>query len=300
MSEPLVVAVILNTNRRQDTLECLASLAQSSYRRLRTIVLDNASTDGSVAAIESAFPDVTVLSLQDNRGYAGNNNVGIQAAMNVGADWVFVLNEDTVLASDCIETLVHGGESDPRIGMVGPLVYHHNEPTVIQSAGGVLNARWQSSHLAMNEVDEGQYQTPHPVSWLNGCALLVRRKLIEQVGMLDERFFYYWEETDWCLRAHNEGWRIVHVPEAKLWHKGVQRDYRPSPSVAYYNTRNRLLFLSKHRASLWSWALVTIELTRTLASLSLRPKWRAMHAHRDAMWQGLLDFTRGQWGMRRI
>jgi hypothetical protein len=259
-------------------------------------VLDCSSTDGSVPAIRARFPGVEVVELQENRGYAGNNNVGIGLALARGADWVFVLNEDTVLAPDCLEHLVAAAERDPAIGVVGPMVFHHDTPNVIQSAGGLLNTRWEAWHLAANDEDRGAFTGPHAVQWISGCAILVRRAVIEQVGALDDRFFYYWEETEWCIRAAKAGWRILHVPAAKLWHKGVQRDYRPKPSVTYYSARNRLLMLSTHRAPVSARVVAWFQLLRTLVSWSTRPKWRHMRAHRDALWQGLVDFLRGRWG----
>jgi GT2 family glycosyltransferase len=177
MSQPYVITVILNTNRREDTLACLASLERGTYANHRIIVLDNASTDGSVEAIRSAFPAVEIIALADNRGYAGNNNVGIAAALERGADWVFVLNEDTILAPACLEELIRVGESDPRIGIVGPMVYHHDEPTVIQSAGGRLGRNWESQHIAQNEPDTQQFVSPRAVDWISGCAILVPRRV---------------------------------------------------------------------------------------------------------------------------
>jgi GT2 family glycosyltransferase len=274
----------------------LASLERNTYQPHTILVLDNASSDGSPEAIRHAFPAVEVIPLTENRGYAGNNNVGIQVALARGADWVFVLNEDTILAEDCLATLVSIGESDARIGIVGPMVYHHDEPEVIQSAGGALSRHWESQHIAQNEQDRGQFTQPHPVDWISGCAILVRRAVIEQAGALDERFFYYWEETEWCLRARERGWRIVHAPQAKLWHKGVQRDYRPKPSVTYYSTRNRLLMLMKHRAPLRVWVFTWSSILRTLVSWTVKPKWRGMREHRRAMWRGVVDFLRRRWG----
>jgi GT2 family glycosyltransferase len=259
-------------------------------------VLDNQSTDGSVAAIRAAFPAVQIIELTENHGYAGNNNVGIQAALAQGAEWVFVLNEDTVLDAACVERLLRVGEGDPQIGIIGPMVYHYNEPTIIQSAGGLLGPHWESIHIAKNEPDLGQFQASHKVEWISGCGILLRRAVIEQVGMLDVRFFYYWEETEWCVRAGKAGWQIVHVPQAKLWHKGVQRDYHPKPSLLYYSTRNRLLLLAKHHAPLAAWICAWSQLLRTLAAWTVRPKWHAMHEHRDAMWRGMLDFLRQRWG----
>jgi hypothetical protein len=171
---------------------------------------------------------------------------------------------------------------------------------VIQSAGGVLDKRWLAVHLGQNEPDSGQYSQPRFVDYISGCAILVKRPVIEQIGGLDERLFYYWEETDWCTRAREHGWKVLFAPQAKLWHKGVQRDYRPGPNVTYYNTRNRLLFLSKHHAPFSVWLYAWLRTLLTLLSWTVRPRWREMRSHRDAMWQGVLDFLRKRWGMRPV
>jgi GT2 family glycosyltransferase len=296
MHQPLVITLILNTNRRADTLACLASLRETTYPNHRVIVLDNASTDGSAEAVAAAFPEVQVLSLAENRGYAGNNNVGIEVALRAGADWVLVLNEDTILAPECIGHMIAAGEADPAVGIVGPLVLHHDEPEVIQSAGGRIDRTWHASHAGQNEPLSAAPARTIAVDWVSGCAIMVRRAVIAQVGALDERFFYYWEETEWCVRARRAGWRVVLEPAARLWHKGVQRDYRPRPSVSYYDTRNHLLLLRKHRAPLVAWASVGGRKLRTVISYSVRRRWRGQRAHRDAIIRGTVDFVAGRWG----
>jgi GT2 family glycosyltransferase len=134
------------------------------------------------------------------------------------------------------------------------------------------------------------------VDWISGCSILVRRQVLEQIGFIDERYFYYWEETELCIRARGQGWRIVHVPRARLWHKGVQLNYQPKPSVTYYATRNRLLTLTKHRAPAVVQVVAWLQLFRTLASWTVRPKWRHLRAHRDAMWRGVWDYLFRRWG----
>ena len=298
MSRPLVACVVLNTNRREDTLACLASIAASTYPNLRVIVLDCQSTDGSVGGGPRTLPGRrNSSSSTENRGYAGNNNVGIRRAMELGAEWVFVLNEDTVLDPTCIEEMMEVAGRDPRIGMVGPMVYHHDEPDVIQSAGGGLTRWWEGFHWGQNETDRGQFAAPRDVRVdlrMRDCSSGARS--IAQVGVIDERFFIYWEETEWCVRAGRAGWRLVHVPAARIWHKGVQRDYRPKPSVTYYSTRNRLLMLSMQRAPLTARVVAWAQILRTLTSWSVRPKWRHKRDHRDAMWRGVADFVRGHTG----
>lgn len=296
MQSPLVISVVLNTNHREDTLQCLETLYKNTYENHRVILLDNASTDGTVDKVRLLQPKVQIIELDRNLGYAGNNNMGIQAAIEQNADWVFVLNEDTITAQDCISFLVSVGESDPSIGIVGPMVYHHDEPDIIQSAGGRADRYYNAWHMGQDEPDHGQYQMPHEVQWISGCGIMVRNTLIKQVGALDERFFYYVEEFEWCVRARKAGWRILHVPQAKIWHKGVQRDYQPKPSVTYYATRNRLLLLRKHHARLMVWIGVLSQYLRTYASWTLKPKWRSKLEHRDAMQRGFMDFLHHRWG----
>jgi len=249
-----------------------------------------------VKTIQIEFPDVEIIPILENLGYAGNNNVGIQAALDKDADWIFVLNEDTVLDPYCLAEMIRVGESNPKIGILGPMVYHYDEPEIIQTAGGIITKNWAGIHLAQNEKDQNQYTKPHPVEWISGCAILFRRAAIEEVGMLDARFFYYWEETEWCVRTGKAGWNIIHVPSAKLWHKGVQRNYQPNPSLFYYDTRNHLLLLYKHQAPLRAKTYTWFQLLRTLISWTIRPKWRSKKEHRNALWRGMLDFQRKRFG----
>jgi GT2 family glycosyltransferase len=248
MYQPRLYVIILNNDRCEDTLACLASLHQSDYKNTQIILIDNSSTDESVERVQMKYPQVEIISLSKNLGYAGNNNIGIRTALERGADWIFLLNEDTLLDSSCLSQLIETGESDPSIGILGPMVYHFDEPDVIQSAGGVLGRYWMDTHLGKDEQDRGQFKTAREVEWISGCAILARREMIEQIGLLDENYFLYWEETEWCIRAGKAGWRIFHNPQAKLWHKGVRRNYQPMPYVTYYITRNRLLTLAKHKA----------------------------------------------------
>ena len=299
LSIPKIVAIILNTNRKMDTLACIQSIEENHYPNIQIVVLDNASNDGSVGAIKTRYPQVSILVLNENKGYAGNNNVGLEFAIKLNPDWIFVLNEDIILEKDALDLMMREASENPKAGIIGPLVYHFDEPEIIQSAGGSFTKNGDSVHISQNEKDSGQYEQPFEVPWISGCAIGVRLEAIQQAGLIDERFFYYWEETDWCFRIKAFGWKAIIVPKAKIWHKGVQRNYIPSPNVTYYATRNRLLFYKKHHISLLTRIKTIVELLRTALSWSILPKWRHLHENRDALIQGFIDYLLQRWGQRQ-
>ena len=298
---PRVAIIVLNWNGLSDTLDCLKSLAQLDYPNHRVVVVDNGSTDGSVSIIREQFPKMTLIENSENMGYAGGNNVGLHHVMAQGEDYALLLNNDTVVDPGFARVLVDAAEAEPTVGIAGPTIYYHECPDVIWSAGGGID--WQQGSTRMvglNERDEGQFGAePRAVDFIAGCAMLVRRAVLEQAELLDERFFAYYEETEWCVRAARVGFQIVHVPLAHIWHKISPAAQADSPLVHYYMTRNRLLFLKVSGAGLRAWLhTLVIDYFRTLISWSVRPRWRRKQPMRKMMLRALADALRGQWGMR--
>ncbi|TLN25432.1 glycosyltransferase family 2 protein, partial [bacterium] len=224
------------------------------------------------------------------------NNAGIVWALAQNCEWILLLNDDAILAPGGLQQLVKTGQENPRAGFVGPLVLHTAPDNVIQSAGGWLDRRWRSGHRAADQPDRGQYQQPERLPWLSGCALLVRSQMVREIGDLDERFFLYEEELEWCLRARQAGWEAIFEPRVRVWHAGVSPEYEPKPYITYYMARNHLLLLEKLHAGFLPWADAILRDARTLLSWSLKPKWRAKLPHRDALWQGVVDYLRRRWG----
>lgn len=296
MPHPRVTCIILNHARQADTIELLQSLEKSDYPSLDVLVMDSGGESGAAETIRRRFPRAGVVRLANNGGYAGNNNVGIELALKRGADWVVLMNDDTIAAPDCISQLMAAAVRDDSIGMAGPTVYHYDEADVIQSAGGVLGPGWSSEHRYSNQKAVEPLPSVYEAEWVTGCAIAVRGEVVKDVGLLDARFFSYWEEVDWCRRAARAGWKVMIVPQARVWHKGVSRDYRPAAIVAYYATRNRLLFFQKHRAPVGVWCRAAMQIARTLVSMSVRPCWRGSRAHRDAIWFGVCDYFDQRWG----
>ncbi len=292
-----VAIVLLNWNQEDLTLACLRSLRQVDYADLQVILVDNGSRPGSLAAIEAGFPDVTLIKHERNLGFTGGNNAGIRRALAEGADYIMLLNNDTEVAPDMLRLLVEFAEADPHIGVVGPLIYYYDDPARIWSAGGAVNPLTAASAgLAEGEVDEGG-RLPCQVDYVSGCALLIKRAVVEQIGLLDERFFIYYEETDWCARTREAGYQVWLVPQARVWHKISLQARGASPRYLYLMTRNRLLYLRK-RGALWPrllWVILTSEV-RTLLSWSLRPRHRDKRALRIYRARGVMDFLRGRFG----
>ncbi len=299
-----VAIIILNWNGLEDTLACLASLNRLDYPAYDIVVVDNDSSDNSVATIRTAYPQVTLIEVGDNLGYVGGNNIGLEwATKATGAGYALLLNNDTEVAPDFLKLLVQAAEEDPAIGIVGPTIYYFDRPDVIWSAGGVID--WGlglTSMSGIDEVDRGQFgPSPRPVDFVTGCALLIKMPLIEQVGMLDPRFFAYYEETELCVRVSRAGFKILHVPPAKIWHKISPVAREASPQVHYYMTRNRLLFLKLSQAGLAPWLnTLLFDYTRTLLSWTIKPRWRHKAPQRRAMVQAIKDYGRGHFGKVEI
>lgn len=223
MSEPLVYIILVNWNGKAVTLACLDSLAKVTYKNLMTIVVDNASSDDSVQAIQEAHSDVVVLAQKTNLRFAGGNNVGMKYAFEHGehgAELICLLNNDTTVDKDFLTHLVSRLQSDTTIGMVAPKIYYDGEPHRIWFAGGQISM-WTGTmkHTGIREVDTGQYDTSKEIDYATGCCILTKKEVVEKVGMLDESYFMYTEDADWSMRVRRAGYSIMYEPKAKVWHR---------------------------------------------------------------------------------
>lgn len=297
MKDPLLVIVILNWNDAPQTIECLENLEKVTYSNFQILVIDNGSKDNSKAILNKSLPmNPTIIATGINKGYAGGNNVGIKEALRRGAEWILLLNNDAYLDSNALQTLVETGLNYPHVGILGPTIFNTDSSCIIQSAGGWIDKLWRAGHIRQGETYQSASRDPIEVDWVSGCVLLARSEMIRQIGLLDERFFLYWEELDWCVRARKANWQILHVPTAHAWHKGGNPTSDPKPYITYYMTRNFFLLLQKHKAGFLAWINALFSTFRTLISWSLLPKWRGNRTHRDALWYGLIDFILHRFG----
>lgn len=217
--EPKVAIVIVNWNGKEDTFECLESIRTIDYSNVEVIVVDNGSTDNSVDAIRERFHEVVLLEAKKNHGKAGGSNIGIRYALNSGADFVLLFDNDAIADSKLIMNFLKATNVVDSHAILGAKIYHFDEPNKIQYSG----TKWSNSgfkQLGMGYVDEGQrFNSIVETAYACGCALFVDKTVLKKIGILDERFFCYFEETDFCYRARAEGFRSFVVPSAKVWHK---------------------------------------------------------------------------------
>lgn len=240
-----VATVVLNWNRRADTLACLGSLARQRLAAVEhtVLVVDNGSTDGSGEAIRLAFPSMRVLALESNVGFAAGMNVGIRQALEGAADWVLLLNNDTVADPDLLATLLAAAGQDPGIGLVAPTVYYFDRPGVVWPSAGwrrpaTLAPRDSTAHPPSRE--------PYGIDWATGCCVLLRRAVWLAVGLLDERYQFFYEDHDYCLRVQAAGWRLLHAPAARVWHRVSASTGTGTPRQQYLLARASVRFYAQH------------------------------------------------------
>ncbi|MGD8738154.1 MAG: glycosyltransferase family 2 protein [Anaerolineae bacterium] len=288
---PRVYAITLNWNRPDDTLACLATLTAQTYARLRMVVVDNGSTDDSVARIQAGFPQAELLINPENLGFARGANLGLRHALERGADRILLVNNDTLLDAQAVERMM--AHVQPHVGIIAPLIFYADDPQRIWSAGGKVHP-WllEKSGDRRGQLDDGQWPEPVERDFVTGCGLLVTRRFLETVGFFDERFFMYYEDSDLCLRTKGAGFRILLVPTARMWHK-VARSSGGSGSAneRYWMGRSSILYFRKHARGVQWLAIGPWRLASALRT-TLRLLRTGQREACSAYWRGLRDGLR--------
>lgn len=245
-----IFIVLLNYNGYQDTIDCMESLKNTEYKNLHIIIVDNNSTDGSEEHIKKYIVgkcEYHFIQSGVNLGFSAGNNIGIEYAISKGADYICLLNNDTIVEKDFLNPLVKEMDSNKDIGIASGKILYHDCPNVIWYGGGYIShLRALGVHEGINEIDSHIYNNKKEVCFLTGCFQLIRRQVFEDVGFYDEDYFLYMEDVDFCVRVKQANYKLLYVPESKIYHKvssstgGVL-----SPTTIYYMSRNRLLFNSK-------------------------------------------------------
>lgn len=284
-----VWAVVLNWNGANDTLRCVASLRAQDLEGLRILVVDNGSTDGSFETLRLALSNDELLSLSDNLGFAGGMNRGIEKALAAGAEFVVLVNNDATLAPQALRQLLEAVQHRPEVALAVPTIFSSNDPSSVWYAGGTLS-RWTGT------ARHGKVPAPEPieVSFGTGCCLLIRTQHLKTVGFLNETYFLYFEDVEYCDRVLQAGLRILYVPHAHAWHAGggsTASQHQKAPALDYYDVRNGLWFIRERlrgaaRLSALAY-FVVVRLPRKLLRIFFRSASRSKSYH--AVWKGLVD-----------
>ncbi|MBD3367944.1 MAG: glycosyltransferase [Candidatus Eisenbacteria bacterium] len=294
MTAPRITAIVVNWNGIDVVGPCLETLLASDFEGLDVLVVDNASTDGSVAFIRQTFPGVRIIEAGDNRGYAAGVNAGAGVALDDGADYMFVLNNDVEVAPDCLSALVEAASGRPDAAFLGPLIYYHEMPDVVWSAGGRIG--WWTGHIrhvGIRQRDRGQFAGVHDVDYVTGCAALVSAQAVRQIGLMDTDYFMYNEDTDWCVRAAKAGFAIVAVGDARMWHKvSSSSGGGLTPFKIYHRIRSTFRFFSLHGRP-WHWiGIVPSTVVRALW-FAFRQLFSGSGRNAAAVARGAADVIRG-------
>jgi GT2 family glycosyltransferase len=290
-----VAVILLHLNTERHTRQCLDSLRKVTHRPLEVILIDNGSTDGSGQRIRDDYPEVIVVRNEENVGFSGGNNVGMRLALERGAEYLCLLNNDTVVDPGFVEPLLAGAA--PSVAVQSCKIYFLAKPDTFWYAGGILDVgRALSSHRGMFETDRGQYDEAGETGFATGCMMFMPRAVVEKIGLLDDRFFAYFEDADWCLRARAAGYRVVYTPAAKIWHDVSTTTRIDSPVYLYLTMRNKILFLRAHSSAAGIVAQVPY-----LVYFYGRQLIRLAFKHRDlrkvtALWWGISDGITGATG----
>lgn len=241
--QPLVSVVIVNWNGKHLLDDCLGSLLDQTFSDFEVIVVDNGSRDGSAEHVRSHYPSVALATLPDNSGFAGGCNAGIRAARG---SYIALLNNDTRADSEWLHKLAASAEANPAAGMWASKILTFNDPHLIDNVGLLLFRDGLGRGKGRLERDRGQYDQPGEALFPSGCAGLYRRKMLDEIGLLDEDFFAYADDVDLGLRGRLAGWSCIYVPEARVYHRYSSSSSSYSPLKAFLAERNRLWVLLKY------------------------------------------------------
>lgn len=259
-----VVISIINYNGLENTNDCLESLSRLDSRDLdvEVVVIDNASTTPFTFKNKTVgkFP-LNIIHSSTNTGFSGGHNIGMQYALKEGADYILILNNDTIVDKGLVKHLVSAIEKESNIGIACPKIYfspgseYHKDKYDKKDIGKVLwyageDMDWKNilgQHRGVDEVDQGQYDKKEETEFATGCCMLVAMEVIKKIGMFDEKYFLYYEDTDFTMRAKNAGYKALYVPDAYLYHKNAASTGGSGSDLQdYFITRNRLLFGMKY------------------------------------------------------
>ncbi len=249
-----VSIIILNWNGLEDTLECLESLRKIDYNNYEIIVLDNNSSGDDVEIIQKRFGDFIkqIIVNENNLGFSGGNNIGIKSAINDKADVVLLLNNDTIVEHDFLTKLVQASKEYPDAGILTPMINFYSNKSIIWSAGGDISQLKASGFSNGYNEEDINFRKNYYCTFASGCCMFIKKEVFAKIGLLDDNYFLYLEDTDFCYRTNKAGFKILFVGNSTIYHKVQSTTARENSLLPiYYSLRNRLYFAKKNYPNIY-------------------------------------------------
>ena len=261
-SNPLISIIVVNYNTSNEVLDLLSSLDKSAYRNYEVLLVDNASPNDDLSLIEEQHPSVQIIISNKNLGFAGANNLGIDAAKGT---YCLFLNPDTCVTPLFLRPLLDVLEQNPKIGLVSPKIKYYDSPDLIQYAGTTRMSKYtmRSNSFSKKKEDNPENSTGKLTGYGHGAAMMLPKAVIDKVGKMNETYFLYYEEIDWCERIHKQGYQVYYQADSVVFHKESVSIQKESPLKIFYLSRNRILFAKIHYKMLpfifyWFYTLVVL------------------------------------------
>ena len=251
----MIAIILVNWKNYDDTKNCLKSLYLSNNTSFNIILIDNESKEKSASKLKESFPHITILPQETNLGFTGANNLGIKYGLALGAEYIMLLNNDTIVPKNFMPPLLTTRRSNSQIAAVQPKIMFADKPDKIWSGGGIYNSLIASTTtIGYDQLDTEKYNKPTYLDWLTGCCILIKAEIISEVGLLNNHFFAYYEDVDWSLRIRKLGYLLAYNPSVPIYHKAgassktksKTTDGFLSPFVHFLNTRNHIFLVRLH------------------------------------------------------
>jgi len=255
INKPSIAVILVNWKKYNLTSNCINSLNKSNYKNFKIILVDNEYSEKSIIELKNKYKELLVFKEKNNLGFAGGNNIGIRYALENDYDYIMLLNNDTEVKENFILPLVERMEKNLFLAAVQPLILNFSNKSIIWNAGGKLNKflGLTSTRLNNNKLNSSIVFDDY-TDWISGCCILIKSEILTKVGLLDEKFFNYYEDVDWSLRMKSLGYDLGFVKESIIYHHGSSSSKNKknkegviSSKIHYFNIRNHILLLKKHK-----------------------------------------------------
>jgi GT2 family glycosyltransferase len=296
-TQPKISVIIINFNNPFDTQECIHSLMKNEFNSYELILVDNGSTDNSRERLKdliSKYSNLTFITNKNNLGFAGGNNDAVKSARG---DYILLLNNDTIVKDDFLAGLMKQASENPDATIFCPKIFFYDRPDTIWFAGGYIDWKNEGAHIGYEKKDNHAYDTAVICAYVTGCAMLIKKEVINKIGLFDESFFAYQEDVDFCVRARKAGYKCMYIPYPHVWHKAgltSKKQGRTSPFMRYLGTRNKLTVVRKNYGKLRFVEALLRELFVMTPICILLYSSRGHFDLIPAQLQGIIDGIRGK------